>query len=118
MDDEGTISLGVLAVVWLLLGGTQEALTSKFECYSNSLIVIAALCVLAIAIDLAQYVFTFFDMDSALDDSLEATEIDDAGFHDGSKLSKLTFFCFVTKLCVSGVAALWLVLVMFGALAR
>lgn len=112
-----TVCLGVLALVWLLLGGTQQALSDKFYCYTNSLLAIAVVCVLALMCDFAQYIVTFIDTDKALDEAIEATSLDQAQFNDGA-LRKTSQTLFVLKIIATAVASFWLLAVMFGALAQ
>lgn len=112
-----TICLGVLALVWLLLGGTQEALSDKFHCHTNSLLAIAVVCVLALMCDFAQYIVTYIDTDRALDEAIEATTLEQAQFNDGA-LRKSSQTLFVLKIIATAVASFWLLIVMFGALTQ
>lgn len=111
-----TIALGVLAIVWLLLGGTEQELSDKFACYTTPLLWIAFVCVVALLADFMQYVFALIESDFALKASLKATRSEDAGFDEGSVLRKLSVTCFIIKLVTAAAAALWLLSIMIGAL--
>lgn len=113
-----SMALGILAICWLLLGGTQQSLTIKFQCYTDQLLAIAAACVVAIALDLAQYVFQFFDHEEALEDSRAAENLEGVGFNATGAKKFLGTLCFWGKLLVSAVAGVWLISVMIGALVR
>jgi len=111
-----SMALGILAICWLLLGGTQQALSVKFQCYTSQLLAIAVACVIAIALDLAQYVFQFFDHNEALEDSKAAETLEGVGFNATGAKRFLGNACFWGKLLVSAVAGIWLILVMIGGL--
>jgi hypothetical protein len=111
-----TTSLGVLAITWLLLSGTEKSLTEKFDIYSNSLLLVAAICIIAIALDFCQYIFSFLVVSDALKDSLQAKKLDSVGFNTSSTLHKLTNYFFFLKIVAASIATIVLLIVMFRAL--
>lgn len=110
------IALGVLAVVWLLLNGSQDTLSKRFATFADPLLWIAATCVIALVADFLQYAFALRETDLALDDTENATKLEEAGYDDPSWLRRLNVASFVLKLVASCVAAGWLLFVMFKAL--
>lgn len=107
------IALGVLAVAWLLLGGTQESLTIRFSSLTEPLLWIAGLCVISLVADFLQYGFSLYEISLALDDSHAATKADQAGYNDPSWLRRFSNICFVLKLLTSLVAAAGLLYVIY-----
>lgn len=104
-----TVALGVLALVWILISGTQAQIEARFSNYSDGLLYLGGVCVLALLLDGFHYVFSLWENDSALKDSTDATSIDDVGYEEKSVLRKLANACFVGKLTVTLIAALWLI---------
>ena len=111
-----TIALGVLAVAWLLLGGTQTTLATRFGGFTESLLWIAAVCVVSLVADFLQYSFTLLETNLALDDSHEAKKADEAGYDDPSWLRVATNICFAVKLLSALFAAGWLLCVIYRGL--
>lgn len=111
-----TIALGVLAVVWLLVGGTQQVLADKFSCYGTPLLWIAFVCVVALFLDFMQYVFTLIETDIAVKAAWKATKAAEAGYDEGNIFRRLSTSCFVAKLLATGLAALWVLTIMLSAL--
>jgi hypothetical protein len=111
-----TISLGVLALVWLLVSGTQQPLSSRFDCYSSPLLWVAFVCVIGLLLDFLQYVFMLIEADRALKSALAAKKASEAGYDEGDALRVLQTGCFWGKLLVTGFAALWLLTIMLSAL--
>lgn len=110
-----TIALGVLALAWLLLSGTEDSLT-KFASYSTQLLCIAGLSVLALLFDYAQYIFTLWETDSALKASLGAQSVDAAGYDEKCRKRTAANVSFFLKIFVVFVAAAWILLVMLRVL--
>ncbi|MCY7290258.1 MAG: hypothetical protein LH624_18950 [Cryobacterium sp.] len=110
------IALGVLAVAWLLLGGTQQPLSERFAGFNESLLWIAAVCVVSLVADFLQYSFTLHETNLALGDSHKAKTADEAGYDDPSWLRRISNACFLLKLSASLFAAGWLLYVIYRGL--
>lgn len=110
------ISLGVLALTWLLLNGTQSTLTEKFHAVSNSLLKIAVCCVLALLFDFLQYILALIETQSALHESEKATSIDDAGYDEQSGWRFASHCAFWLKIATTLVAAAWLLILIVARL--
>ncbi|GAB3366951.1 hypothetical protein GCM10027431_09760 [Lysobacter rhizosphaerae] len=112
-----TIALGVLAIVWLLLGGTQATLTAKFACYEKPLLWVAIICVVSLVLDFLQYLFSLIESHFALKHTLDSDDVDEAGWEEGHILRKLATACFAAKLLTAAGAAFWLLTIMLSGLA-
>ena len=110
------VSLGVLALVWLLLGGTQATLSVKFGAHNNGLLLIAFFAVLALLLDFLQYVLALIETQFALHESMRATTVDEAGYDDGHWLRYASHCCFLAKLAMTFVAAVWLLILILAAI--
>lgn len=111
-----TIALGVLALAWLLLSGTEDSLTTKFATHSESLLYIAGLSVLALLLDYAQYIFSLWETDKALKESLEAKSVEAAGYDEKNWRRVASNVCFILKISAGVAAAAWILIVMLRVL--
>lgn len=64
-----SISIGILALTWLFLSGTQPTISSKFASDTTQLLIIAILCLLALTFDFLQYIFALLETDSAINEA-------------------------------------------------
>lgn len=111
------ISYGVLAIVWLLVSGSQEDLATRFGPSVPNLLWIGFLCILGLLLDFLQYAFSLWESDQALKASLKATKPEDVGWNEGDwkRWTLSVFFC--GKIAVTLTAAIWLLWIMYSGLA-
>jgi hypothetical protein len=111
-----SVSFGVLAIVWLLLNGTEDKLSKTFGAYSDNLLAIAALCVIALLLDFIHLRSALAEIDAALKDSEDAEHPDEVGYDDDSVYRWISNTAFRAKVWAVPIAAVWLLLVIFRAL--
>jgi len=111
-----TVALGVLALAWLLLAGAENSLLARFKEYSDSLLIIAAVCVGSLLADFVQYLVKLWETNGALTDSYAATAVDEAGYDDPSWLRRTSNSFFVIKLASSLGAAVAIFVVIYRVL--
>jgi hypothetical protein len=111
-----TIALGVLALAWLLLNGTEANLAARFSEHRAQLLWISGLSVLALLLDYLQYIFTLCDADAALKASLKASSADEAGYDENSWQRNCATTCFILKIVAGAGAATWILVVIARAL--
>lgn len=111
-----TIALGVLALSWLLLSGTEASLTTKFSSYKVNLLWIAGLSVLALLFDYGQYIISLWETDEALKASLTAQSADEAGYDEKSCKRTTANALFLLKVAAGVGAPAWILVVIFRVL--
>jgi len=89
----------------------------QFSCYTNVLIIIAALCVLALLFDFFQYLLSLVEVTLSLN-VVESAKKDADVVYEGGHLRTLGNICFAAKLLTTGVAAFWLLSIMLAALTK
>ena len=106
-----TLSLSVLAVAWLFLAGNKDVPAIVQLMPKNHTVTIAALCVLAIAFDLIQYLAGYLQVskDYAV---AKAAQSEDVVYSE----SVVRSFAFRAKIFLCLVASAWLVAMLFWAL--
>lgn len=108
-----TLSLSVLAVAWLFLSGNESDLPLIREVSTSSMMYVASLCIMAIGLDLVQYIAGYRQVAK---DYQEAKK-------SGSQVvtyseSSIRNFAFPAKIIFALFAASWLVGAMGWALFR
>jgi hypothetical protein len=109
------VSLGVLALVWLLLGGTETALKAKFANATDDLLWIAVITVVGLLLDFVQSITALIEIDFAIRASEKAKRIADVGY-DYPVFRFLSTSAFVLKLVATCWGALWLLHLIMSAL--
>lgn len=99
-----TLSLSVLAVSWIFLSGGKDASELIEMVPKSHMLWIALLCVLAIGLDLAQYI-AGYDQVSKDHKRAKALQSDEVIYLK----SNARTFCFRAKILVAMVAMFWLV---------
>ena len=105
-----TLSLGVLAVTWLFLSGGKDAPAMVAVVPKAMMLTIAALCVLALALDLLQYMAAYRQL-AADCDSAKNSNAEKVTYHKDEV--RLWAYKWKTRLAI--VASLLLVGVLFWA---
>lgn len=98
-----TVSLSIIALAWLFLGGAGATPPLAQNADKNLLLVSGALCLLALLSDYFQYVAGYFDSKRVLDEGDE-TGTDEFKFNYHSTAYRLRGIFFFTKqvLVISG----------------
>ena len=104
-----TISLSVLAVSWLFLSGSKDASSLISVVPKSQMLVIAILSVLALALDLVQYMAAYRQVSG---DYHKVSDEEKVIYSD----SIVRNFTFYAKQYVALIAAAWLVGLMFWAI--
>lgn len=107
-----TLSLSVLAVAWLFLSGNKDAPAVVQLVPKSHMMVIGALCVLALALDLVQYIAGYLQV------SRDYARAKKAGSNEVTySESTVRWLAFRAKIVLCMAAAVWLVVLLFSALA-
>jgi succinate dehydrogenase hydrophobic anchor subunit len=109
-----TLSLSVLAVAWLFLSGNRDATESTMVVPKWHMMVIAALCILALAFDLIQYISGYRQVSKDYEQAKSSDTPDNVIFSD----SPIREFAFLAKQVLAIGATAWLVAVLFLAIIR
>lgn len=112
-----TLTLGVLALVWLFLSGSKDVPALKLGFTNEPLIAIAALCVLTLLIDAAQY-WAYYLSSNAVRRKAEKASKTEAEYDETSFLRRLQQFCFWTKQISAVLATAWLLLILVVSVAK
>lgn len=104
------ISLGVLAVVWVLMNRTESSLNESFGNYSHSLVSIAAFAVLALVLDMAQLALSYRISHSAYIASQYATKLSEVTYPTSSGWLSTAYCLFWAKQIVVSLSAICLLL--------
>ncbi|WP_369348247.1 hypothetical protein, partial [Stenotrophomonas sp. JAG2] len=107
-----SISLGVLALVWLFLSEAQQALSSKFSVYTEELLFIAALCVCALIFDFSQSLAALGEIALTASEAEKAADGDDYGYVKGGWLRRVSTCFFLAKAVFALGAGIWIVVLL------
>lgn len=108
-----TLSLSVLAVAWLFLSRNDNAGELAESIRTPHLLFISGLCVVAIGLDLLQYIAGFLSVSRDYARAKASSEPNNVVYSDSS----LRNFAFVTKIIFAVIAAIYLVTMLFLAVA-
>ena len=106
-----TLTFGVLALVWLFLSGGKDVPALKLGVTNEPLLVIAALCVLTLLIDAAQY-WAYYLSSNAVRREAESKNRTEAEYDETSLLRRLQQGCFWAKQVSAVLATAWLLLIL------
>jgi len=112
-----TLTLGVLALVWLFLSGSKDVPALKLGDTNVPLLVIAALCVLTLLIDVVQYWASYLSSDAVRREA-ESKSQTTAEYDETSLLRRLQQWCFWAKQITSVLATAWLLLILVVSVAK
>ena len=107
-----TLALGVLALVWTFLSAAKEVIPLKLGGSKEPLVLIGALCVLALLLDLLQYV-AFYISANGVRKQAEKAKSDEAEYDEKSaaRIAQNSLF-WAKQLAMIG-AAVWLLALIF-----
>jgi hypothetical protein len=108
-----TLALGVLAVAWLFLSGDSDSPPVLKAVSSRQLVFIALLSVSATALDLLQYVVAYRQVKLARRAAIANAALEVR--YKSSIYKSARVVCFWGKLLAAGLAAAWLVVLVFFA---
>lgn len=112
-----TLTLGVLALVWLFLSGNKDVHALKLVASNEQLLAIAALCVLTLLIDATQYWLSYLSS-NAVRREAESKKRTDAEYNETSLLRRLQQGCFWAKQISAVLATAWLLLILVVSVAK
>lgn len=104
-----TVSLGVLAVAWLFLSRSSEISGIPDVVSKQKMLVIAACSILAISFDLLQYVMGYLNVYFA---KKNAKRKNVEVMYPKNVFRKARFFFFYAKICITVIAAIWMVIIL------
>lgn len=104
-----TLTLGVLALVWLFLSGGKDAPALKLKAGNKQLLAIAGLCVLTFLIDAVQYWASYLSS-NAVRQAAESRDQKEAEYDESSFMRQLQQGCFWAKQITAVLATAWLLL--------
>ncbi len=100
-----TLSLSVLAVAWLFLSGNREDLALIAIVPKQHIIFVAALCIVAVGLDLIQYIAAYRQVKKDYARAKASENTNDVVFSE----SRVRTSCFVAKIVFALFAAAWLI---------
>jgi len=112
-----TLTLGVLALVWLFLSGSKDVPALKLGGTNLPLLAIAALCILTLLIDAVQY-WAYYLSSNAVRREAEDNNEKVAEYDETSFLRRLQQGCFWAKQITSVLATAWLLLILVVSVAK
>jgi hypothetical protein len=112
-----TLTLGVLALVWLFLSGSSDVAAVKLRATNRSLLAIAALCILTLLIDLLQY-WAFYLSSNAVRRRAESQDQKEAEYDETSFMRRLQQGCFWAKQITAILVVAWLLLILILSIAK
>ena len=112
-----TLALGVLALVWLFLSGSRDVADLKLNVGKKQLLAIAALCVLTLLIDAAQYWASYLSSNSVRR-TAETSHKKEAEYDETTWTRRLQQGSFWAKQLTALLATAWLLIILATALAR
>lgn len=112
-----TLTLGVLALVWLFLSGSKDVSAINLGTSNRPLLAIAGLCVLTLLIDAVQYLASYLSSNSTRREA-ESKNQTEAEYDEASKLRRLQQACFWAKQISSALATIWLLLILVGGVTK
>lgn len=112
-----TLTLGVLALVWLFLSGGKDVSALKLGASNEPLLAIAALCVLTLLIDAAQYWASYLSS-NAVRREAESENRSEAEYNETSRLRRLQQGCFWAKQISAVLATAWLLGILVVSVAK
>src|SRR2546423_1300308 len=107
-----TLTLGVLALVWLFLSAGKNAPAISLIAGNKQLLGIATLCVLTLLLDASQY-WASYVSSNAVRKEVESKNLTQADYDETSFLRRLQVGCFWAKQFTAIVATAWLLLILF-----
>src|SRR5712692_9583308 len=102
-----TLTLGVLALVWLFLSGGKDVPALKLRVGNKQLLAIAGLCVLTFLLDAVQY-WAFYRSANAVRREAESQKRTQAEYDESSFMRRLQKGCFWAKQITAVLATAWL----------
>ena len=102
-----TLTLGVLALVWLFLSGGKEAPALKLVAKPKKLLAIAGICILTLLIETVQY-WAFYLSSNAVRKEAEDNDQREAEYDETSRMRRLQQGCFWAKQITALIATGWL----------
>lgn len=111
-----TLSLSTLAIAWLFLSGNDNAGKLAGKIGTSHLLFIAGACVVSILFDLVQYIAGYLSVAADYKKAKASSEPDKVIYSDSWR-SRLRTFSFCIKIILAGVAAIYLVILLFLAVA-
>ena len=109
-----TLCLSVLAVAWIFLSRNKEVSALIAVVPQSHMMFIAALCITAIAFDLIQYIAGYIQVSR---DYGKAKSLNSPSAIVEYTKSPLREFSFYTKIILTILVAIWLVIMLFWAMA-
>jgi hypothetical protein len=103
-----TLSLGVLAIAWLFLSGGKDAPAIVVVIPKWSMLSISALCVLALGLDLLQYIVGYWNVKGDYERAKVSNEPNKIVYSD----SFTRDFAFWAKITVVLISTLWLLIML------
>jgi hypothetical protein len=107
-----TLALGILALVWTFLSAAKDVIPLKLGGSKEPLVIIGALCILALLLDLLQYV-AFYISANGIRKVAERAKSTEAEYDEGSPARMAQTFLFWAKQLVMIGAAVWLLALIF-----
>lgn len=105
-----TLAVGVLAVVWLFLSGSEDVAALNLTAGNRQLLTVAGLCVLTLLIDAVQYVASYLSS-NAVRKTAEKANDTDAEYDENSAMRRVQQACFWAKQVTAVLATGWLLLI-------
>lgn len=109
-----TLALSVLAVAWIFLSRNKEVSELIAVVPQSHMMFIAALCIIAIAFDLIQYIAGYIQVSRDYDLAKNSNAENSIVVYEKSTLRE---FSFRAKIVFTIIAACWLVAMLFWAIA-
>jgi len=111
-----TLTLGVLALVWLFLSGGKDIPALKLRAGNRQLLAIAGLCVLTFLIDAVQY-WALYRSANTVRREAEGHNRKEAEYDEASLVRRLQHGCFWAKQTTALLATIWLLLILLLSIA-
>jgi len=112
-----TLTLGVLALVWLFLSGGTDAPALTLKAGHKQLLAIAGLCVLTFLIDAVQYWASYLSSNEVRQEA-ESRNQTEAEYDELSFMRRLQQSCFWAKQISAALATIWLLLILVLSVAK
>jgi hypothetical protein len=112
-----TLTVGVLALVWLFLSGAKDVAALRLIAGKKQLLALAGLCVLTFVIESVQY-FASYISSNAVRKEAEDRNQKEAAYDESSRIRLLQLGCFWTKQIIAALAAGWLLLILTLSIVR
>jgi hypothetical protein len=111
-----TLTLGVLALVWLFLSGGKDVPALKLRAGHKQLLVLAGLCVLTFLIDAVQYWASYLSS-NAVRREAESQDQTEAEYDEASFMRRLQQGSFWAKQITAVLATAWLLVILILSIA-